>query len=169
MSSNPASAGKRIVATELDRVAYAVEGAESSHGTNAAMWRAEPAGPQGPMQVSEKAAIDGGGGNRFDVPQNRTLGRAYIELLHKRYGNWRDAISAYNWGPGRVDGSIKQGRPAARLMLPVTSAGFSGTADFPRLASPPKSVRRRDDQAIYRRYVPTRAPTERRAAAKPCE
>jgi hypothetical protein len=120
MSSNPASAGTRTEATELDRVAYAVEGAESSHGTNAAMWRAEPAGPQGPMQVSEKAAIDAGGGNRFDVQQNRTLGRAYIDLLHKRYGNWLDAISAYNWGPGRVDGWIKQGRPAARLLPGVT-------------------------------------------------
>lgn len=122
MSSDPASAGKRTGATELDRVAYAVEGAESSHGTNAAMWRAEPAGPQGPMQVSEKAAIDAGGGNRFDVQQNRTVGRAYIELLHKRYGNWLDAISAYNWGPGRVDGWIKQGRPAARLVPGV--AGY---------------------------------------------
>jgi len=122
MSSNPASAGKRTGATELDRVAYAVEGAESSHGTNTAMWRAEPAGPQGPMQVSEKAAIDAGGGNRFDVQQNRTLGRAYIDLLHKRYGNWLDAISAYNWGPGRVDGWIKQGRPAARLVPSV--AGY---------------------------------------------
>ena len=37
----PASAGKRSTApAELDRVAYAVEGAESSHGRNPAMWRA---------------------------------------------------------------------------------------------------------------------------------
>jgi len=122
MSSNPASAGKRTGAAELDRVAYAVEGAESSHGTNIAMWRAEPAGPQGPMQVSEKAAIDVGGGNRFDVEQNRMLGRAYIALLHKRYGNWVDAISAYSWGPGRVDGWIKEGRPAVRVVPAV--AGY---------------------------------------------
>ena len=102
--SDPASAGKARETTELDRVVYAVEGAESSHGTNPSMWRAEPAGPQGPMQVSEKAAIDVGGGNRFDFEQNRTIGRAYIALLRKRYGNWVDAISAYTWGPGRVDG-----------------------------------------------------------------
>ncbi|MBV9015994.1 MAG: hypothetical protein JO058_10090, partial [Alphaproteobacteria bacterium] len=67
----PASAGK----TELDRVAYAVEGAESSHGNNPSMWRLDPAGPQGPMQVGEKAALDVGGGNRFDIEQNRTIGR----------------------------------------------------------------------------------------------
>src|SRR6185437_82073 len=36
----------------LDRVALAVDGAESSDGRDLAMWRAEPSGPQGPMQVS---------------------------------------------------------------------------------------------------------------------
>src|ERR1043166_3912544 len=81
---------------ELDRIAYAVDGAESSHGTNPAMWRPNPAGPQGPMQVSEKAARDVGGGDRFDVAQNRIIGRAYLALLYRRYGNWLDAVSAYN-------------------------------------------------------------------------
>jgi hypothetical protein len=51
---HPASAGKGTPATELNRVAYAVEGAESSHGTNAAMWRIEPTGPQGPMQGAKR-------------------------------------------------------------------------------------------------------------------
>jgi hypothetical protein len=82
--SHPAAAGKGTHSTELDRVASAVEGAESSHGNNPAMWRPGPAGPQGPMQVSEKAAIDVGGGNRFDIEQNRILGRAYLGLLHRR-------------------------------------------------------------------------------------
>jgi hypothetical protein len=113
---HPASAGKGSRATELDRVAYAVEGAESSHRTDAAMWRAEPAGTQGPMQVSEKAAIDVGGGNRLDIEQNRTLGRAYLDLLRRRYGNWVDAISAYNWGMSRVDYWIKEGRPTGKLL-----------------------------------------------------
>ena len=113
---HPASAGKGSRATELNRVAYAVEGAESSHGANAAMWRIEPTGPQGPMQVSEKAAVDVGGGNRFDIEQNRTLGRAYLDLLRRRYGNWVDAISAYNWGMSRVDSWIKEGRPTGRLL-----------------------------------------------------
>ena len=50
----------------LDRIAVAVDGAESSHGQDQRMWRPDPAGPQGPMQVSEAAATDVGGGNRFD-------------------------------------------------------------------------------------------------------
>ena len=119
--SHPAAAGKGTHSTELDRVASAVEGAESSHGNNPAMWRPEPAGPQGPMQVSEKAAIDVGGGNRFDIEQNRILGRAYLGLLHRRYGNWVDAISAYNWGLSRVDRWIKEGRPTRELLPGVAS------------------------------------------------
>jgi Transglycosylase SLT domain len=83
------------------------------------MWRSDPAGPQGPMQVSEKAAVDVGGGNRFDIAQNRAIGRAYLALLHRRYGNWPDAISAYNWGLGRLDLWIRAGRPADKLVSGV--------------------------------------------------
>lgn len=83
----------------LDRVASAVDGAESSHGKDIAMWRPDPSGPQGPMQVSEAAATDVGGGDRFDLTQNRALGRAYLAQLYGRYKNWPDAIAAYNWGP----------------------------------------------------------------------
>ncbi len=96
--------------TELDRITYAVDGAESSHGKDRSMWRSETAGPQGPMQVSEKAAIDVGGGDRFELAQNRAIGRAYLALLYRRYGNWADAVSAYNWGLGRLDSWIKAGR-----------------------------------------------------------
>ena len=71
------------------------------------------------MQVSAAAAIDSGGGDRFDLSQNRLLGRAYLARLYRRYGNWPDAVSAYNWGPGNLDAWIAQGRPAAGLPLGV--------------------------------------------------
>jgi soluble lytic murein transglycosylase-like protein len=61
------------------------------------MWRPNLTGPQGPMQVSEKAARDVGGGDRSDIAQNRTIGRAYLALLYPRYLKWPDAVSAYNW------------------------------------------------------------------------
>jgi hypothetical protein len=102
---------------ELDRVAFAVDGAESGHGSNLAMWRPEPDGPQGPMQVSAAAALDVGGGDRFDMRQNRLIGRAYLARLYQRYGNWPDAIAAYNWGPGSLDQWIVAGRPIDRLPL----------------------------------------------------
>ncbi|HJU15896.1 MAG TPA: lytic transglycosylase domain-containing protein [Stellaceae bacterium] len=117
-----AAAGGRPTATrQLDRVAYAVDGAESSHGQNPAMWRLDPAGPQGPMQVSAKAAVDVGGGNRFDASQNRAIGRAYLAQLYRRYGNWPDAIAAYNWGIGNLDKWIRAGRPADKLVDGVVS------------------------------------------------
>jgi Transglycosylase SLT domain len=102
---------------ELDRVAFAVDGAESGHGGTLAMWRPDLDGPQGPMQVSAAAALDVGGGDRFDMRENRLLGRAFLAKLYERYGNWPDAIAAYNWGPGNLDHWITAGRPVDRLPL----------------------------------------------------
>jgi hypothetical protein len=100
---------------EFDRIAFAVDGIESRHGADLGMWRAAPDGPQGPMQVSAAAAFDVGGGDRFDLRQNRLLGRAYLAQMFRRYGNWPDALAAYNWGPTNLDTWIAGGRDPARL------------------------------------------------------
>jgi len=105
----------------LDRIAYAVDGAESSHGEDPTMWRPDPSGPQGPMQVSGPAAADVGGGDRFDSTENRAIGRAYLAQLYRRYKNWPDAIAAYNWGMGNVDGWVKAGRPADKFVIGVAA------------------------------------------------
>jgi len=109
----PASGG------ELDRIAFAVDGVESRHGADPRMWRPEPDGPQGPMQVGAAAAFDVGGGDRFDLQQNRRLGRAYLAQMFLRYGNWPDALAAYNWGPGNLDLWIGGGRRATELPFDV--------------------------------------------------
>jgi hypothetical protein len=106
-------------ATPLDHVAVAIDGAESSHGEDMRMWRPDPSGPQGPMQVSEAAAIDVGAGDRFDIAQNRAIGRAYLARLYGRYGNWPDAIAAYNWGLGKMDAWVKAGRPPEKFLTGV--------------------------------------------------
>jgi len=106
-------------AAVLDRVAYAVEGAESSYGTDPLMWGPDPNGPQGPMQVSADAAGDVGGGNRFDARENRALGRAYLAQMYRRYRSWPDAVAAYNWGPGNMDAWISDGRPFDRFPVAV--------------------------------------------------
>jgi transglycosylase-like protein with SLT domain len=105
----------------LDRVAAAVDGAESDHGENLAMWRPDPTGPQGPMQVSAAAATDVGGGDRFDTAANRAIGRAYLAELYRRYHNWPDAIAAYNWGIGRLNAWLDAGRPAGKLAKGVAA------------------------------------------------
>ena len=106
---------QRGAATALDSVAFAVDGVESSHGADPKMWRPEPDGPQGPMQVSAAAAADAGGGDRFEERANRELGRAYLALMYRRYGSWPDAVAAYNWGPGNVDSWIMGGRSWDKL------------------------------------------------------
>jgi Transglycosylase SLT domain len=130
MLVSPSVAGKRKasggsatanVVSPLDRVAFAVDGAESSHGADEAMWRGDLAGPEGPMQVSEAAASDVGGGDRFDLNQNREIGRAYLAQLYRRYGDWPDAIAAYNWGIGNLNAWVKAGRPADGLVPGVAA------------------------------------------------
>jgi hypothetical protein len=106
----------------LDRLAHAVDGAESSHGADPHMWRADLNGPQGPMQVTAAAAADVGGGDRFDLEQNRNLGRAYLDRMYRRFGTWPDAVAAYNWGPSRTETWIGAGRPFSNL--PATVATY---------------------------------------------
>jgi hypothetical protein len=115
----PHTAPAPAAGKSLDRVAFAVDGAESSHGADEAMWRTDPTGPQGPMQVSEAAASDVGGGDRFDTVQNRQIGRAYLAQLYRRYGAWPDAIAAYNWGIGNFDAWVRAGRSADRLAFGI--------------------------------------------------
>jgi Transglycosylase SLT domain len=105
----------------LDRVASAVDGVESSHGQDPTMWRPDPSGPQGPMQVSAAAATDVGGGDRFDAAENQAIGRAYLEQLYRRYRNWPDAIVAYNWGIGHLNAWRDAGRPADKLAKGVAA------------------------------------------------
>ena len=139
-----ATAKEAQTAVPLDRVASAVDGAESSHGQDIAMWRPEPSGPQGPMQVSEAAAADVGGGDRFDLLQNRVIGRAYLQQLFWRYRNWPDAIAAYNWGIGKMDAWIKAGRPPEQFLVGVAvyqrrvlhESGLCNNADDGRRREP---------------------------------
>ena len=39
--------------------------------------------------------------------------------MFRRYGNWPDALAAYNWGPRNLDMWITAGRSADRLPLEV--------------------------------------------------
>jgi hypothetical protein len=131
--------------TALDRVTFAVDGAESSHGADLAMWRPDVSGPQGPMQVSQAAALDIGGGDRFDLTQNRAMGRAYLARLYRRYKNWPDAIAAYNWGASHVDNWINTGRLTDKLVISVAAYTSrvlrdSGVCDPTDLRSPQRSL-----------------------------
>lgn len=34
----------------------------------------------------------------------------YLKALHNQFGNWEDAVKAYNWGPGNVEKSRSEGK-----------------------------------------------------------
>ena len=182
-TSTGAANGGSLVAGDaadvaLQRVAFAVEGTESSHGVDPKMWRAVADGPQGPMQVSAAAAADVGGGDRFDPAENRALGRAYLSRLYHRYANWPDAIAAYNWGPGNMDTWIGAGRPIDKFPIAVSlyrlrvlfgssAAGGLAIPRLGRLHPPPRrslaDLRHpsRDSIAVEELYTEIMADSER--------
>ncbi len=48
----------------------------------------------------------------FDPILNVRLGVAYLRMLSDRYdGRIHTALAAYNWGPGRIDGKLRRGKP----------------------------------------------------------
>ena len=153
---------KMTAATLLDRVATAVDGAESSHGKDTGMWRPDLAGPQGPMQVSEASATDVGGGDRLDLTQNRAIGRAYMAQLYGRYRNWPDAIAAYNWGIGKMDAWVKVGRPPDRFLVGganylsrvLHDSGFCNNTEPDRLQQLPGTADRSDAREAARDMDP---------------
>ena len=71
------------------------------------------------------AGVGGGGdrcGRRRPVrpdPEIGCSGGPISARLYRRYGNWPDAVAAYNWGPGNLDEWIVAGRPSAGLPLEV--------------------------------------------------
>src|SRR6516164_5178695 len=93
--------------SDLDRVAFAVDGAESSHGTDLRMWRPELSGPQGPMQVS---------------PPRRLISAAPTGSTWSRTDNWAAAISR------ACTGDMAIGRMRSRHTTGVQATWMRGSA-----------------------------------------
>ena len=60
-------------------------------------------GAKGLYQLMPKTAAGLGVTDPFDPDQSAKGGNMLLATLFKRYGNWRDALYAYNWGVGNVD------------------------------------------------------------------
>ena len=76
-----------------------------------------PKGAGGYMQImpntyAELRQQHGLGEDRFDPANNIAGGTAYLAQLYKQFGNWEDAVAAYNAGPGRW-ANVKAGKVSA--------------------------------------------------------
>lgn len=63
------------------------------------------AGAIGVMQL-EPATAAQLGVDPYNVNANIHGGVAYLKELYQKYGNWSDALAAYNWGPGKMDNAL---------------------------------------------------------------
>jgi len=62
-----------------------------------------PAGALGLMQLMPATAAHLGVTNPFDPMQSALGGATFLHRMFTKYGNWAQALAAYNWGPGNVD------------------------------------------------------------------
>jgi soluble lytic murein transglycosylase-like protein len=77
-----------------------------------------PVGALGLMQImpatGEMLARDAGlewsgPDSLFEPEVNVRLGTRYLAWLHSRYGTWKGALAAYNWGPAAIDKRLADG------------------------------------------------------------
>lgn len=105
------------------RIATGVFGAESSFGRNTGP---SSAGAIGPMQVMPGTMADPGFGVKPAQDQSyeelARVGMEYLAAMKNKYGNYNDALVAYNWGPGNAD-KWKQ-RGAQENQLPAETSNY---------------------------------------------
>jgi soluble lytic murein transglycosylase-like protein len=77
-----------------------------------------PVGALGLMQImpatgemlAREAGLAWSGPDALFAPElNVRLGTRYLALLHARYGTWKSALAAYNWGPAAIDKRLADG------------------------------------------------------------
>ena len=62
------------------------------------------------VYLSEKLGDNYEAGMLYDPKTNIKYGTYYLSTLYERFGIWETVFAAYNCGPSRVDGWIKEGR-----------------------------------------------------------
>jgi soluble lytic murein transglycosylase-like protein len=95
------------------------------------------AGEIGLTQIKPGTAAEVGY-NPFTPEGNLTAGAAYLAKQYKKFGNWNDALAAYNGGPGNIQAG--QGYASTVLgMAGVTGSNVPGTQPAGATSSVPGS------------------------------
>lgn len=88
---------------DFDKLFPIVKQVESGGNPNAV----SPKGARGLMQTLPGTLRDPGYGVRPAKDESpaelERVGQDYLKAMYAKYGNLKDTLAAYNWGPGNVD------------------------------------------------------------------
>lgn len=118
-----ASASSGVPYSILQALAYQ----ESSYDPSATSGK----GAQGLLQLMPATAASLGVTNAYDAQQNANAGASYLASLYRQFGNWNDALVAYNEGPGAFQAS---GAYASSAAYASTILGNAGVLSAPAAA-----------------------------------
>lgn len=109
-------------------ILQAVAFQESSYNPNAV----SGAGAQGLMQLMPATGASLGVTNPFDLQQNANAGAVYLQQLYQRFGNWSDALIAYNEGPTKFASGTVVPSSQSYADAILANAGYSSSGDGPQ-------------------------------------
>jgi soluble lytic murein transglycosylase-like protein len=94
------------------------------------------AGAQGVFQLMPSTAA-GLGVDPTDLNGNISGGIAYLKQLYAKFGNWNDALAAYNWGPGNVSSGNSVPTSVGQYVSNVLNSASSFAAGLLGVGSQP--------------------------------
>jgi hypothetical protein len=106
-------------------LAQAVAQKESGMNPNAV----GSAGEIGLFQVKPSTAAQFGITNLSDPTQNAQAGLSYLQQLYNQFGNWTDALEAYNGGPSHVTSGTVSSAAQNYATSILGSVDLSGSSD----------------------------------------
>ena len=92
-----------------------------------------PAGAVGMMQIIPRWHPDA---YPLDVPAAIDYAGSYLRKLYKQFGSWREALAAYNWGPGNLRRAIDAHGAAWSAYAPAETQSYIANilTDIPEAA-----------------------------------
>lgn len=103
-------------------------------GSDSSTWNPNAVGAAGEIglgQLLPSTASMLGVTNPYDPTQNLTGAATYLSQMFARFGNWQDALAAYNAGPGGYQSAQAQGYASSILAASGPTGTQSAGANLP--------------------------------------